>query len=658
MSGNNHLKYRAHVDGLRAIAILPVIFFHANVGFGGGYVGVDVFFVISGYLIGGLILKDLDAGQFRIAEFWERRIRRIMPALAVVVLASLIAGWFLFFPDDFKKLGQSMLAQALLVSNLYFYKDASYFAQGVDIKPLLHTWSLAVEEQFYLIFPFVLIALRRFSRKALTPAILLLCAVSFVLSVYCSYTHPRANFYLLPMRAWELLIGSFLAANPARRALPRGLTEALSGLGLLAILYAVFFYTSETRFPGATALLPCLGAALIIWSNDGVLTVTGKCLASTPMVFIGLISYSLYLWHWPVLVFYRYWALGPIPMAQRLLLVAISFALAVLSWRFVETPFRKRVVFKKPSQIFTFGAATTAALCLAGLIVFKGQGMPSRIPAEALRFLNGNAVAGQIAPISDRELSLADARRGDFNELGDGNKNLPVSLLVWGDSHAKVVMPVLDNLCLTHARRGVVATHPQTAPLVGYESRGVWSLNRESVPYNDAVVDFIRQHHVPDVLLVARWDYYMDSDKGTEKLRDGLRATIDVLQKTGARIWIMRQVPKYPWDVPKALASAVMRGRNPAALGWSAAEYRSELQREDPIFDGVAMKFPGVTVLDPTELFVDGSGRCRIEEDGRPLYYDSDHVNVAGAMMLRPLFEQIFGNIPDRHTLAKIQPGS
>ena len=307
---SNQLKYRAYIDGLRAIAVLAVLFFHADIGCGGGYVGVDVFFVISGYLITGLILKDLDGGQFQLVKFWERRVRRILPAVAVVLLACLATGWFLLFSLDFKELGESVLAQALLVSNIYFWRESGYFAQAAEMKPLLHTWSLAVEEQFYLLFPFLLIAFKRFSRKSLVPGILLLCCISFSLSVYCSYRHASVNFYFLPTRAWELLLGSFLAAIPAQRTSTRWLTESLSSGGLLAILCAVFFYGPDTRFPGISALLPCVGAALIIWANDHTLTCVGKLLAIRPVVFIGLISYSLYLWHWPMLVFASYWNWG------------------------------------------------------------------------------------------------------------------------------------------------------------------------------------------------------------------------------------------------------------------------------------------------------------------------------------------------------------
>jgi peptidoglycan/LPS O-acetylase OafA/YrhL len=269
------MKYRAEIDGLRAVAVLSVLFFHANIGVSGGYVGVDVFFVISGYLITGLILKECDRGTFRIVEFWERRVRRIVPVLTVVVLSCLVAGWFLLLPLDFKELGQSVVAQAMLLSNVYFWRESGYFAQAAEVKPLLHTWSLAVEEQFYLIYPVALVALTRLSRKALVATIVFLCSVSLILSIYSSYRHPSANFYLLPTRAWELLMGSFLAALPTQRASIRWLTECLSWGGLISILCAACLYGDDTRFPGIAALLPCVGTALVIWANGHTLTSLG-----------------------------------------------------------------------------------------------------------------------------------------------------------------------------------------------------------------------------------------------------------------------------------------------------------------------------------------------------------------------------------------------
>ena len=633
-----HLKYRAYVDGLRAVAVLPVLFFHANLGCPGGYVGVDIFFVISGYLITGLILKDLDAGQFHIVKFWERRVRRILPAISVVVLATLIAGWFLLLPQAFKELGESATAQTLLVSNIYFWIKswigAGYFAPAAEVKPLLHTWSLAVEEQFYLFFPFLLLALKRFARHSLVPAILVLGGASLALSVYCSYFHPSFNFYFLPPRAWELLLGAYLAAIPAQpRGAVRWLTELLSWGGLLAIACAVFGYDRETRFPGAAALLPCVGTALVLWANNHALTSAGKLLALRPVVFIGLISYSLYLWHWPVLVFAKYWAIDPLSQGQRLLVLCASLMLAVLSWKFVETPFRRRIILKSKPEIFTFACSTTAVLLFAGLFIFKFHGVPSRLPAPAIEYAN---ISSKL--VYDKDLSMKDVLSGKFIELGSGNKHQLINLLVWGDSHAMAVLPVINTLCNEHSIRGVAATHSATAPLIGYKN-GKTDLE-DDIAYNKAVIDFIYSEHLRNVILVARWD-----KASIDKLHIGMVATLKALRKSGARIWVMREIPIQHWNVPYALASTVWHGGNTVKIGLPAVDYRKEFQRQNPIFEGLPIEFPGVEILDPTGLFISANNLCPVVEDGQALYCDDNHLTAAGAMLLRPLFEPIFEDI-------------
>jgi len=640
-----HLKYRAHIDGLRAVAVMAVLLFHADLGLGGGYVGVDVFFVISGYLITGLILKDLNGGHFKITEFWERRIRRILPALSVVVLACLVAGWFLYFPLEFKELGKSVIAQALLVSNVYFWKESGYFAQAAEMKPLLHTWSLAVEEQFYLLFPFLLVVIYRFSRQSLVRTIILLWFLSFSLSVYWSYTHAPAGFFLLPTRAWELLIGAFLATVPAQRKCERWLAEVLSWSGLLAILCAVYFFDRETKFPGFAASLPCFGTAMILWTNNHASTSVGRFLALRPVVFVGLISYSLYLWHWPLLVFAKYMALEPIPWFQRILILLGSMVLAVLSWRFVEAPFRKRTLFKSRAMIFSFAGIITAVLLLAGVAIFKMNGVPSRVPAEALKYVDSanEQTAFLIDLCNSDKWGLKDALTGNFPELGGGDKTRPVEILVWGDSHAAALMPVFDTLCRQHSVRGVIATHASTPPLLGYET--VWqpTLGADSISYNKAIADFILSRHVRDVVLVANWNKYIDIDNGTDRIRSGLLATIGALQDAGVRIWVVRTVPRYNFSIPDALGQAIWRGRDPQKIGLSLAEFCSQSNRRDPIFQGLETMFPNVKVLDPTRLFVGQNNLCRVTDSGgKALYFDQGHLSPAGAMFLRPLFNPIF----------------
>ncbi len=616
------------------------MFFHADLGLDGGYVGVDVFFVISGYLITGLILRDLDSGQFGLIRFWERRVRRLLPALVVVVVATTVAGWFLFLPLDFKELGQSVFAQALLISNIYFWRESGYFAQAADIKPLLHTWSLAVEEQYYLLFPVVIIGLRRISPKCLLPGVFLLCLLSFILSVACTSRNPSFNFYLLPTRAWELLLGAILASIPKQPDCSRRLAEALSITGFLMILWPVIWYNRQTPFPGVSASLPCVGTALVLWTNDKVLTSVGRLLAARPLVFCGLISYSLYLWHWPLLVFLKYSIRDQISATQRGALMLITIILAVMSWRYVETTFRARRILAGRLEIFTFAAIATVTLLIAGLAIHRTNGVPSRIPASALKYANAVTEHSFRAEMGPKEV-VAEK----FVELGYGDKHRPVDIVVWGDSHAMALAPVLDVLCKEYSIRGLAATHSSTAPLLGYTSTGRFALHSDSVDFNNAVVEFIRRKNVPNVILVAVWSGYVVQD-GMEAVRQAMFRTIQALEASGAKVWVVREVPKHPWNVPKVLASAVWHRRgSPETLGMTSSEFREQFERQSMIFRDVASRSSNVTVMDPTRWFLDSEGRFRIAAAGESLYADNHHLSVAGAMMVKPMFEPIFVNV-------------
>jgi len=638
-ASSNSLKYRADVDGLRAVAVLAVLFYHANIGCPGGYVGVDVFFVISGFLITGLILKELDTGNFKLRNFWERRILRILPASAVVTLACLIVGWFILLPLDFRHLGESVIAQAMLAANLYFWRVTGYFTQS-EVHPLLHTWSLAVEEQFYLFFPIVMVMLNRFSRRCLLPAIMLLCGLSIFLCIYGSYTHPSVNYYFLPTRAWELGVGSVLAIIPAQRAIKAWLAEILGWGGFLAILYAVLFYNSNTRFPGVSALLPVLGTFFIIFANINSMTSLGKLLALRPIVFIGLISYSLYLWHWPVLAFASYWAIDPIPQTLHILLLLLSVVLAILSWKYIETPFRKRLVLTSRSQIFTFVSVIAVILLVSGITVYKFEGIPSRIPAAALQYANG-----RMDQKFTNSVSLSEALAGNFLKLGSSDKHQSIDIFLWGDSHANAVLPVLDFMASDYSIRGFAATYYSTCPLVGFESIENVSLQKDSITYNNTVIDFVRRKQIPNLIIVAHWNPYVNyisEDYFYQCLED----TINSLSGTKTKIWIMRTVPGQSYsNPPLALARAVMLHQDPNELGISLDEYRRQTKVIDLIFKKINVKYASVTFLDPTDLLFGSDNICHIEKNGKSRYYDGHHLTITGAMELCPLFKPIFDNI-------------
>ncbi|MFC3695314.1 acyltransferase family protein, partial [Chenggangzhangella methanolivorans] len=331
------MLYRPEIDGLRAVAVLSVLLYHAAGLVPGGFVGVDVFFVISGYVITKTIAADLAAGSFGLWSFYERRIRRIAPALGVTILATAAASAAILLPIDLEAMGKSAIAAALMVSNMLFWGQAGYFDAAAQAKPLLHTWSLGIEEQFYLIFPLLVAGLWRFARRAVVPVLAVLAAASFAASIWHLPVDPDDVFYLAPYRFWELLIGALIALRPARAL--EGSAFAFLGLGLIA--GAVLLYDDKTLFPGLAALAPTLGAALAInGAREGM--AAARLLAARPLVLVGKISYSLYLVHWPLIVLVEYRQDARLDATEAWLVIAVSLVLAWISWHFVEQPFRAK----------------------------------------------------------------------------------------------------------------------------------------------------------------------------------------------------------------------------------------------------------------------------------------------------------------------------
>jgi peptidoglycan/LPS O-acetylase OafA/YrhL len=628
-------SYRPDIDGLRAVAVLLVLAFHAGAGCTGGFVGVDVFFVISGFLITGILLADLGAEKLTLLGFWERRIRRILPAAAVVLMASFAVGWFWLLPQDFLELGRSVMAQVLMVPNVYFYRTSGYFTQDADLKPLLHTWSLGVEEQFYVMLPFLLLMLRRVRRRSQLMVLAALGLGSLALSVAWSHSHAWANFFFLPTRAWELLLGSCLAAwKPGPKAAPRWLRECLGAAGLVMIFGSAFGYDEKTTFPGLAALLPCGGALLILGSARSGQTLTSSVLSWRPLVFVGLISYSLYLWHWPMLAFARYWAVAPLPWHLRGLLMLAALGLAVLSWRYVECPLRQRRVLRSRRALFTAAGAVTSLLLMAGLAVEWTGGMRSRLPKEVLQFADGS--------LDHRDYPMVTpeaAERGDFIPLGVASSAVPITLMVWGDSHAWAVMPALDELCQKHGRRAVAAVYPATFPALDYVSTNPHSLRERSPAFHEAVRHYIISQKIPDVLLVATWNGHFD-EGNPDQAEQALITTVKTLKAEGVKVWLMKSVPTYPVAIPKALASAVIHGEDPKQVGKPLAEHLKASLTETHIFAKLAAE--GAGILDPMTWLSTPEKRCRVSVDGHSLYRDHHHLTVFGAKYIAPIFEPIF----------------
>ncbi len=382
--------YRAEIDGLRAVAVVPVVLYHAGLGWvPGGFVGVDVFFVISGYLITSILALELTAGRYSITDFYVRRARRLLPALAGLLLFCSLAATLLFMPYDLKEFGQSIVASSLSASNIYFWLKVGYFDSGATLKTLLHTWSLSIEDQYYLVFPVFLLGASRLTKRHWPWAIAAALLVSLAVGAVGAYRAPTAAFYLLPSRMWELLLGSLLAIRP----LPLGsrrLREGLAALGLALILFAVFCYSTDTVFPGLAALPPCLGAVLVIRYSPG--TRTAKLLSLGPLVWIGLISYSLYLYHWPLIVFARYLLIPDQGTFGYLALpiCLVSVGAAYLSYRFIETPFRRGGVWRSRPRLFLAAGAALGCFAVFGLAANE----TTRVPAAPRRFDAGDRDGG------------------------------------------------------------------------------------------------------------------------------------------------------------------------------------------------------------------------------------------------------------------------
>ncbi|UWF49131.1 acyltransferase [Pseudomonas sp. N3-W] len=659
------LAYRRDIDGLRAIAVIAVVLFHFGVpGFTGGFVGVDVFFVISGYLITSIIWNQRQAGRFSFIDFWARRARRILPALFVMMLAVLAVGWFLLAPKDYEELGRSVRYQATFISNLLFMRQDGYFDVASDLKPLLHTWSLAVEEQFYIFFPLLLTLLSsrlRHWRMGLFSLLL----VSFGLSVWAVAHHPEQAFFLLPMRAWELLAGAMLAVAPARtlRLTPMA-AQLISLIGAAMILLAVFCYDKTTPFPGAAALLPTVGVIALIWANGHRQTLISRLLSTRVLVGLGLISYSWYLWHWPVFVFSRYASVdepGPIDIAG---LILLTLVLGYLSWQFVETPFRERRLLAGRQQILAAAGIGILVIGLAGQALRWTDGLPWRLSDQALQY----AKAREWRPELLR--CLTDDKTPDdklFCHYG-APAQASTQMLVWGDSHATALIPVFDDGAKAHGMRVMLASSAGCLPVAGIE------YDQQCERFNRRVEQALKPQSVADVVLVARWSLYLYGDAtgdlehalrahdghydrmtAEQRLSEGLTARVQQLRADGHRVWLVKEAPLQAFSAPYRLSRLAMLHRPTGDVGLDVAQHLKRQVFISQLFARLAKADPGVTVLDPAPLLCDANGLCRAELDGNSLYTDDNHLSEVGARFVAPALEPLFQHSQARAGLGSVK---
>jgi peptidoglycan/LPS O-acetylase OafA/YrhL len=603
------MKYRPDIDGLRAVAVLPVLFFHAGVpGFPGGFVGVDIFFVISGYVITARLKEDISRSTFSILDFYERRVRRIFPALLFVLALTWIASLFLLLPSEMVDFSKSLAASGYFSSNFFFWKGSGYFDTASTLRPLLHTWSLAVEEQFYIFMPIAMYLGYRFLKSQWRFLFWPVAAASFILSVVVGGTAPAASFFLLPTRAWELLLGSLLILTPPP-PIPYRFGQIGAAAGLAMIAYSVFFFNETTPFPGLNALYPCLGAALLIYFNTEQATLVGSALSLGPMVQVGLISYSLYLVHWPIVVMSRYYLIRDPQGIEVMGVILASLALAIFSFRFVETPFRKQKHDTSRTRVLSLALASLAVTFAIGSVGVFLNGFPLRFPDyHEQQIAGGLDNWGTCFLPPERPTAEWNASRCTITTGHEDN------LLLWGDSFA------------AHYAPGIVRNRDNiNANVIQYTSAGcppILSFYSYKIPlcsqFNAHALDLIRDYGVKTVVLSARWDLL--ARRGNADLHE----TIAKIRALGANVIVIGQSPEFGLDVQ----SLGYRLRHiPAVHGessWKIANFNPAIDED------LRAQAAGAVLIEPIKELCD-SDMCPYRINGSFVFRDFGHFSAEGS---------------------------
>ena len=636
---------------MRTIAVVPVVLFHAGWElFSGGFVGVDVFFVISGYLITSILLSELEQDKFSILRFYERRARRILPALMLVVLCCLPFAWLWLFPADMKDFGESVVAVATFSSNILFWWESGYFETAGELKPLLHTWSLAVEEQFYIFFPPILFLLWKLGRNTMIGVCVLALMVSLGLSHWAAYHKPDANFFLLPTRAWELLIGSLCAFWLQKREVSEGaiLNQLVSLAGLGAIMASVFLFDEKTPFPSLYALLPTVGTAMVILTA-GKGTLTKSLLSLPPMVGIGLISYSAYLWHQPIFAFARHRLLEPPTLPLMLVLGVVSFLLAFLSWKYVEAPFRKR---RKDQAAKTAGytrplgtAAVSLVACLAvGFVLTLNQGQIQRIPGKALVALEAKEDRSSFYRCTVTDINVKIDQSCFLGALEKEN----IDFVVFGDSQALAVSDGVADAAIRRGKKGVLlAAH--ACPTITIPRTALSDIQRRCEDLHSWLPSLLRDTQPDTIILAGYWGSesrifdqadssestgrdgsvsgfqvsgWADMPQAVDRFLQGIRAVSD------AEIYVVGPAPTFrEQPVPEYLAKRILYGGPDDLVSDNDVSGES-----NPLLSYLRVQ-TDVQYIDLSEAFCSAE-ECFAAKEGLPYLFDRDHLTRSSALMI------------------------
>lgn len=625
------MPYRTDIDGLRAIAVSLVLLFHFDLlpSAKAGFIGVDVFFVISGFLITTIITSQLDAGSFRIGSFYMRRIRRLGPALFVVLMLTLGVGWLLLFPSEFAQLARQAIYSQLYVANIFYWRNINYFDLSAAGSFLVHTWSLAVEEQFYLFFPLLMILVHKYARNHIRNVLLLGCILSFCLNVLLVTRNPEATFYLLPTRAWELLLGGLIPYLIKARSTSRAMEEWLGISGLILMLAGVFFYQEGTPFPGYFALFPCLATVAIIVGGHRQRTVVSKMMSLTAIAYIGKISYSLYLIHWPIRVFADL-LVDELSLSWRLGMALLSVIIASTIYHLIEDPIRLRRFLPTSSALGTTYVAGLVISVLGCVAIIQTGGLPARFP-EPVQIL-ASYVDDKPPPLSECEFD----RYSPHNACQIGVRQDPVTWMVWGDSHVWAAYAVFDQWLQLEKKTGLLTFRHACPPV--QEIHLYDDTQDDCYAFNQSMMTFLAQDDSPkNVFLVSTWlqapegrlstsnRIKLSSQQSVALFQTQLAATLQALRELGKNVYLWEPVPGARANVPISMANAELSGQS-LDIEFTRDEY---LARYDFLFTVQANQRDLIAKSFSPSQAVCTTGICAVAIAGKPLYFDDAHIRFS-----------------------------
>ena len=647
-SAHDRLAYLPHVDGLRGLAVLLVVIYHAvPAALPGGFIGVDLFFVISGYIITRQIHAEMAAGEFSYLTFLVRRIRRLLPAATVCFAVTALLALSLLLPRALAPFGRSLAASFMMYANILYYQTSGYFAAPSHEEPLLHTWSLAVEDQFYLTWPLILAALVWVlrSRRAIAGVGLGLAAASLLGAEYWARTDRDFAYYILTPRAFELLAGCALALwSPT--VLSARISNILTFAGAAAIGWSAVFLNSASTFPGLLALPLVLGGVALIWAGLAQGSAASRLLSNPVALFLGAISYSLYLWHWPLLALARYGIERAVTPLEAAGIIALSVAIAAASLRWVEQPFRRGGLSRLPAWRYV-AAATACAVLSGGLaaVMVLTKGLPQRYDGAVQAFLVQSADAKAYRACDYNAAALADDTSCRL-----GNKSgTAIEVAVFGDSNARHLGAMLDRLLAPRRLTGRTLAYPGCPPIIGVSRPALpVQSNTECRDYQLAILDFRKRNPgLKVVVLSTIWASFYEDLASNDLAPDGVagrpvtfedavRDSVASLRRQGVKVWLVGSLPLIDGYSERCFAGAIANGTSTDPCGVLSSVTFDRQARARTLFAELSRADPGVSFFDTAAALCQGE-RCTTRLNGTYLYYDGGHMNDPGAAELAKL---------------------